>query len=163
MATKKVQDDAAIHEAAAGTAAVDETGAPAAASGKARKTRASAVDLTGPSPNPHTNLIIADIALRGGTFLARRAVEKLLLGRKYTPAKAAAILKGRGMGETMLHTTLARVAMQSVPGAILVGGGLIAKTLYDRNRARDAHAEGEAALEDMADDGAENDVGNDRD
>lgn len=125
------------------------------ATGKAaRKTDPSASDLSAPSPNVHTNLAIADIALRGGSFLARRAVEKTLLGRKYSPGKAKAILKGRSFKETIFHTALSRIAMQSVPGAILVGGGLIAKTLYDRGKARQAKAEGEAALDDMAEAGA---------
>lgn len=131
--------------------ATDEAGAQAA--DVAGATPASPDDLAGPSPNPHTNLVIADIALRGGTFLARRAVEQVLLGRKYAPKKAKAILKGRGVGETVLHTALARIAMQSVPGAILISGGLIAKTLHDRRKARIAKAKGEAKLETMAEKG----------
>jgi len=57
-------------------------------------------ELHGPSPNPHTNLLIADLALRGGTLLARRAVERGLLGSKYAPRKAKAIMRGRTFGET---------------------------------------------------------------
>ena len=33
---------------------------------------------------------------------------------------------------------LVRIATRSVPGAIVVGGGLLAKTLYDRRRAKRA-------------------------
>lgn len=110
-------------------------------------------ELHGPSPNPHTNLLIADVALRGGTLLARRAVERGLLGSKYAPRKAKAILRGRTFGETLVHSAIARIAMQSVPGAIIVGGGLIAKTLYDRTRSHQARAEGEATLHAMAKDG----------
>lgn len=142
MATKKLQDK------------VEAAGAEVAKSKQALgKAAADAGELSGPSPNTHTNLAIADIALRGGSFLARRAVEQMLLGRKYTPTKAKAILKGRSMGETVFHTALARIAMQSVPGAIVVGGGLIAKTLYDRRKARKAKAEGETAIEEMAEQG----------
>ena len=112
-------------------------------------------DLHGPSPNPHTNLLIADIALRGGALLVRRAMERGLLGSKYAPRKARAILKGRTMGETLVHSAIARVAMQSVPGAIIVGGGLIAKTLYDRARPLHARAEGEADLKAKAKSGEE--------
>lgn len=139
MATKKLRDSA------------EDDGTPAEKA--AGKDAPSASDLSVPSPNVHTNLAIADIALRGGSFLARRAVEKTLLGSKYSPGKAKAILKGRSFKETMLHTALARIAMQSVPGAIIVGGGLIAKTLYDRKKARKAKAEGEAKVEDMAREG----------
>lgn len=115
----------------------------------------SARDVHGPSPNIATNLAIADIALRGGTALARQAIERALLGRKYAPSKAARILKGRTMGESLLHSALAKVAMRSIPGAIVVGGALLAKTLYDRTKAREALREGEAALEDMARSGEE--------
>jgi hypothetical protein len=110
-------------------------------------------ELHGPSPNPHTNLLIADVALRGGTLLARRVVERGLLGSKYAPRKAKAILRGRTFGETLVHSAIARVAMRSVPGAIIVGGGLIAKTLYDRTRSHQARVEGEATLHAMAKDG----------
>lgn len=136
MATKKLRDSV---EDAAG-----------AAEKAARKAAPAASDLSAPSPNVHTNLAIADIALRGGSFIARRAVEKTLLGNKYSPGKAKAILKGRSFKETVFHTALARVAMQSVPGAIIVGGGLIAKTLYDRGKARKARIEGESKVEEMA-------------
>ncbi|MEW9855713.1 hypothetical protein [Novosphingobium sp. M1R2S20] len=108
-------------------------------------------DLHGPSPNPHTNLLIADVALRGSAMLARRVVERGMLGSKYAPQKAKAILKGRTFGETIFHTAIARVATRSVPGAILVGGGLLAKTLYDRSKSSHAaRAEGEAELHKMA-------------
>jgi hypothetical protein len=109
--------------------------------------------LHGPSPNPQTNLLIADVALRGSAIMARRAVERGLLGSKYSSRKASAILKGRTLGETIFHTAIARVATRSVPGAILIGGGLIAKTLYDRARSHQARAKGEAALHEMAKDG----------
>lgn len=109
--------------------------------------------LHGPSPNPHTNLLIADVVLRGSSLVARRAVERGLLGTKYAPRKAKAILKGRTFGETLLHTAIARVAVRSVPGAIIVGGGLIAKTLYDRSRSYQSRLAGDAKLHDMSKDG----------
>lgn len=112
-------------------------------------------EVIGPSPNPATNLAIADIALRGGTMLARQSMERALLGRKYAPSKAKAILKGRTFTEMLLHRTLAKVALRSVPGAIIVGGGFIAKTLYDRSKARKATAAGESKLADMAENGKE--------
>ncbi len=143
MATKAVQEN--------------EEDAAAAVKKSARKVKAkvSPEDLHGPSPNIATNLAIADIALRSGSMLARQAVERAFLGRRYSPSKAAKILKGRTMGETLLHRTLAKVALRSVPGAIVVGGALMAKTLYDRSKAREAALEGEAKLQDMAEDGEE--------
>ncbi|WP_260926897.1 hypothetical protein [Novosphingobium sp. 9] len=115
----------------------------------------TSLELAGPSPNPHTNLAIADIALRSSTFLARRAVERLLLGKTYAPRKARAILKGRSLPQSMIHGMIARTAMRSVPGAVLVGSGLVVKTLYDRSRARRAAAKGEARLSRMAAEGEE--------
>lgn len=111
-------------------------------------------ELHGPSPNPATNLVIADIVLRTGTTLARRAVERGVLGASYSPRKAKSILKGRTIGETLLHGALARVAIGSVPGAIVVGGALVAKTLYDRSRGRQAREQGAADLHAQAVDGA---------
>lgn len=110
-------------------------------------------DLSGPSPNVQTNLAIADIALRGSSMVARLAIERALLGKRYEPRKAKRILKGRSIAETMLHAGLARVALTSIPGAIIVGGGMIAKTLYDRNRSRKAVVEGELALHKQAERG----------
>jgi hypothetical protein len=37
-----------------------------------------------------------------------------------------------------------------VPGAIVVGGGMLAKTLYDRHQGKRAKAAGKAALEEQA-------------
>lgn len=117
----------------------------------ARKAETAVKDAQGPSPNPMTNLIIADVALRGGGRLLRHVVERTLLGVKYTPEKASKIVKGRSMTQTLLGTAVARVATRSVPGALLVGGGLLAKTLYDRNRRRrEAEAEGEQDVDDQA-------------
>lgn len=114
---------------------------------------ATAFDLAGPSPNPQTNLAIADIALRSTTYLARRAVEQILLGHKYAPRKARAILKGRSLPQSVIHGMIARVAIRSVPGALLVGGGLAARTLYERAKARKSAAQGRAQLDDMASEG----------
>lgn len=111
--------------------------------------------LNGPSPNPATNLLIADLALRSTTMLASRAVQRRLLGTKYPTRKAAAILRGRTLRESMFHTLVARVATRSVPGAIIVGGGLLAKTLFDRAKGRQAKHEGDEKLQEMARDGEE--------
>jgi len=114
----------------------------------AASAKAEAEEFDGPSPNPATNLILADIALRGGGQLLRQAVERTLLGIKYSPGKARDIVKGRSMMQTLVGTAAARLATRSVPGAIIVGGGLLAKTLYDRRKSRaEAKAEGEAQIE----------------
>lgn len=106
------------------------------------------------SPNPMTNLIIADLALRGGGQLLRHAVERTLLGAKYSKAEAKNLVKGRTMTQTLIGTALVRVAMRSVPGAIVVGGSLLAKTLYDRRRGKAAAREGRKAIAKQAEKGA---------
>jgi hypothetical protein len=99
-----------------------------------------------PSPNPMTNLMIADIVLRGGGRFLRHLVEANLLKSKYPPEKARSIIAGRGMMQTLLGTAVARVATRSVPGAIVVGGGLLVKAIYDRRKGEEAKARGEKAV-----------------
>lgn len=89
-----------------------------------------------PTPNPMTNMILADIVLRSGGALLRRTVEGSLLGRAMGKGKAQKVIKGRSMAQTLLGTAVARIATRSVPGAILIGGGLIAKALYDRKKGK---------------------------
>jgi hypothetical protein len=112
--------------------------------------------IPGPSPNPMTNLILLDLVLKAGTRVARHALERGMLGTKYSPEKAKAIVKSRTMTQTLVGTAVARVATGSVPGALLVGGGLLAKSLYDyRMGLRAARIEGQAAIEEKAKEGAE--------
>ena len=103
--------------------------------------------VEGPSPNPMTNLVLTDLLLRGGGQLLRHAVEGALLTTKFNKKKAKKIITGRSMTQTLVSTAIARVATRSVPGMILVGGGAIAKLLYDRNQdKRAARREGEKAI-----------------
>ena len=90
------------------------------------------------SPNPMTNLVLTDLLLRTGGRLLRHTVEGALLQTKYDKKKAKTIVKGRSMTQTLVSTAIARVATRSVPGAIVVGGGMLAKMLYDRNQGRRA-------------------------
>ncbi|MGZ3171545.1 MAG: hypothetical protein ACXWJC_00490 [Croceibacterium sp.] len=116
------------------------------------KTRGGIDKVPGPSPNPATNVLIAEILVRSGGRLARRALEKGLLKARFEREQAVAIIEGRGLAHTLISTTVARVATRSVPGALLVGGGLLAKTLYDRSISRrKARRRGRKALEDQAD------------
>lgn len=107
--------------------------------------------LSSLSPSPMTNLILADILLRAGGSLLRRTVETGVLGQPLGKGKAEKIVKGRSMAQTLIGTAIARVATRSVPGAILVGGGLLAKTLYDRRHKAKAQIEGAKAVEKQAD------------
>jgi hypothetical protein len=81
--------------------------------------------------------LIAKLIRLGGGKLLDRTVSK------YVPAAPKA---ASGLGKGIAGLALTRIATRSVPGAIIVGGGLIAKLLYDRrhaasNPARDADGE----------------------
>ena len=125
--------------------------------GKIADTAKNAVaKADGPSPNPMTNLLIADLALRGGGQLLRQAIERTVLGAKFSPGKARIIVSGRSMFQTLLGTAVARIATRSVPGAILIGGGLLAKTLFDRREGQaEARAKGERQIAEQAKRGAQ--------
>jgi hypothetical protein len=70
--------------------------------------------------------VLARIARQHGGKLLDGAIGKALpdTGSKGT------LLSG------IAGAALVRIATRSVPGAIVVGGGLLAKTLYDRRRAK---------------------------
>ena len=113
--------------------------------------------FAGPSPNPKTNLLVADVALRGGAALVRHAIERALLREAYDPDKARKLMKRRSVGESLASAAVARLAMRSVPGAILVGGGLLAKTLFDRRlEKKQKQREHQAVAEALDDDLTEN-------
>jgi hypothetical protein len=104
-------------------------------------------EVPGPSSNPATNLLIMDIAIRGASLLAARGIEQAALKLRYHRNKAGQIVEGRSMVSTLAATGAARVATRSVPGFLLVTGGLLAKTLVDRSlRPRAARRKGDKAL-----------------
>ncbi|OCC23661.1 hypothetical protein MB02_10880 [Croceicoccus estronivorus] len=90
----------------------------------------------GPSPDPTTNLLIGDILMRGGTTLARLAIEKALVRSRYNPQAAKQILASQTLGRRIFSANASRLATRSLPGALLIGTGLMAKALLDRARAR---------------------------
>jgi len=55
------------------------------------------------------------------------------------------------MVQTLATFAIARLATRSIPGAIVVGGGLVAKTLLDRRQSRHgARRKGDRALREQA-------------
>lgn len=107
--------------------------------------------VPGPSTNPSTNLLIQDIALRSVGRLVRHSFEKGLLSRRYGTGQAKKIVENRSLIRTLAAYGVTRMATRSVPGAILVGGGLIAKTLFDRSQSRrEAARAGDEALAEAA-------------
>lgn len=107
--------------------------------------------VPGISTNPATNLLIADVVLRGLTRLVRRNIEKGMLRAEYEPEEAKRILEGRSLGQKAVQITAARVATRSLPGAVLITGGLLAKAMFDRSQSkRKAAREGRKQLEEQA-------------
>ncbi|HWK41340.1 MAG TPA: hypothetical protein VNR60_05350 [Croceibacterium sp.] len=111
------------------------------------KTKNTLAKVPGPSTNPATNLIILDVAMRGAAFIASRGVEKALLRTHYQREKAADIVKGRSFLASVTATSAARMATRSMPGFLLVAGGLLAKAAFDRSTSRrQAQRKGERQL-----------------
>ena len=76
--------------------------------------------------------LLANILSRRGSVLVDNAVRTLI-----QPVPGAAPRR-RGITARLIETILLRVATKSVPGAILIGGGLLARYLHERKQARDA-------------------------
>ena len=118
---------------------------------KAEEARDALERVPGPSTNPATNLLILDVAIRGASLIAGRLIEKGALRARYRPKKASDIVKGRTFLETIAATGAARIATRSVPGFVLVAGGLLVKAAFDRSQSlRKARREGERQLAEQA-------------
>lgn len=124
-----------------GTQAVPAKAEPA----KAAPTQAAPAKDDQPLNSPLTTLILTDIAMSAGSaLLARGVAGKGLAGRvlgKALPVRTpGGLIRGPSLVGSLVGTAIARVATRSVPGAIVVGGGLVAKALYDRRKTRRARA-----------------------
>lgn len=88
-----------------------------------------------PKRHPLLRLLTADIVLRAGSYALRRAVDKGLVRGK----AADAVPDHKPSASTRVLTAAASaIATRSVPGALLVGSGIIVHTLYKRGKARRA-------------------------
>lgn len=74
--------------------------------------------------------ILAAIARKGGGRLLNLAIAKTLPEPAPVPGKRKTLLGG------IAGAIATRVALRSVPGAIVVGGAALAKTLHDRRKRR---------------------------
>ena len=108
--------------------------------------RARGGPVTGRSPNPASNLIMANAIVRTGSILLRKAVDKRMLRNRYGKDTADAAAENQGLGSTLTSLALAKMASRSTSGAIMVGSGMLAKTLYDRRQAKKARAKGDAEI-----------------
>jgi hypothetical protein len=86
------------------------------------------------------NRVLADIARKGGSKLLNAAIDTLLpVDAEKLPPKRKSLL-GAVAGSVAV-----KVATRSVPGAIVVGGAVLAKRLYDKRHAKDSGKAGPKA------------------
>ena len=67
-------------------------------------------DVPGPSPNPATNLLIADVVVRSAGIVFRHAIERALLRARFRPEEAKEIVEGRTLGRSLITHAAARIA-----------------------------------------------------
>lgn len=92
-------------------------------------------NLTVPSPNPATNLLIADIVVRGASSMLRGGIEKRVAKASAdTEEQAQELLDGRTLLTTLGLYGASKLATRSPIGLGIVAGGLVLKTLYDRGK-----------------------------
>ena len=119
---------------------------------EATDTFSSKNDVPGPSNNAATNLIIHDILMRSAGRLSRHTVEKLVLGRRFGAQFAKDAVENRSILHSLAAYGVTKLATRSVPGAAIVGGGLLAKVLFDRSQSRrKARRQGRKQLRAQAD------------
>ena len=80
-------------------------------------------EMPGPSPNPATNLLIADIAHARRRLLMRPSDREGLLGARIAPDKAAEIVKGRTMAQTLAAPASRGSPRVRCPGACWSAAG----------------------------------------
>jgi len=96
--------------------------------------------------NPTTNILIADIVLRGASTLLHRDVQGRVVKASAEPVDDEQDeLDGRTIITTLGLYTASKLANRSVAGLGLVAGGLVLKVLHDRgiDRQRRLAAESE--------------------
>jgi hypothetical protein len=111
----------------------------------------SVPDPVGTDPlGPVTRAILAGVAMRTGSSLLKRSVDRGILGAAPEALKVAAKAAGakaaqtaakaakpkRSLGARLLTAAATRIATRSVPGAIIVGGALLAKSLHNHRKNR---------------------------
>ena len=83
-----------------------------------------------------SSLMLADIAMRLGTSVLRKGVERTFLRGRYGKEAARELVQNRNLGRTAASMIVAKIGSKSLPGAALVGTGLVVKLLFDRSAAR---------------------------
>ncbi|WP_338243298.1 hypothetical protein [Aurantiacibacter hainanensis] len=104
-------------------------------------------NVPGPTENPATNLMLADVVMRMGSYVLRGGVEKAFLKKRYDDKTAKEIKNNRSLVSTLGSIVVAKFATRSIPGAAIVGTGILGKVLYDHSKSRRANKrEGDAEL-----------------
>ena len=112
-----------------------------------RARRGKTGNVPGPTENPATNLMLADVVMRMGSYVLRGGVEKAFLRKRYDKETARDIKDNRPIWLTLSSIAVAKFATRSVPGAAIVGTGILGKVLYDHSKARRSQKrEGDAQL-----------------
>ncbi|MEN9682448.1 MAG: hypothetical protein RIQ99_1735 [Pseudomonadota bacterium] len=84
------------------------------------------------------NRILAEIMRSGGNRLLNRAIDKVLPVTVAAESGAADVPAKKTMLGRIAGAAALRLATRSVPGAIVIGGSLIAKRLYEQRHAKRA-------------------------
>lgn len=112
-----------------------------------RARRGKTGNVPGPTENPATNLMLADVVMRMGSYLLRGGVEKAFLKKRYDDETVKDIKQNRSIVRTLSSIAVAKFATRSVPGAAIVGTGILGKVLYEHSKARRSQKrEGDAQL-----------------
>ncbi len=96
--------------------------------------------------SPLIAAVLSDVVMKAGKRLLDQAIGATAPVADAAASKAAAALpkskrsKAKGAIGVMASGAAMKLASRSIPGALLVGGGVIAKTLYDRRKLRKAAA-----------------------
>lgn len=91
--------------------------------------------VPGPTGSNAANVMIADIVVRMGTAVLRKGVERAFFRRTVGRQDALRIEQKRSLPQKAATIALARIGTASLPGAAVVGLGLVAITVYQRRRA----------------------------
>ncbi|NVE95958.1 hypothetical protein [Altererythrobacter lutimaris] len=92
--------------------------------------------IPGPSTDPATNLMIADVVIRSISGVAREAAKKTLARKRFDRDRADQLVSRGSIGKTLLLYGASKIASRSLPGAVFVGGALLAKSALDRKKTR---------------------------
>ena len=77
-----------------------------------KKTPPKTEQMPGPTENPATNLMMVDVAIRAGSYIARRSIEKGMLRGRYGKDTAREIVQNKTLGQTLVSFGLAKLADQ---------------------------------------------------